>query len=75
MNRSRELLIAAVEALEQMRDPFEISFLIEHGVTLDECGDLSDQLAFGGRLVLQGKNLPAAVLLAAALAPESNPAD
>ena len=70
-NRSRAILLAAVEALEDMRDPFELSFLLEHNVTLDECGDLSDQLAFGGRLVLLGKKLPAEALVAAALSSES----
>lgn len=42
--RAARILDAAADALLDGRDPFEHSFLLEHRVSLDECGNLSDQL-------------------------------
>jgi hypothetical protein len=52
MSRKTDLLKAAAEALDDMRDPFSTDFLVEHGVTADECMDLSEWLATGARMVL-----------------------
>jgi len=51
VSRSSELLKAAAEALDDGRDPLNSAFLDEHGVTLDECYDLAESLAMGGRLI------------------------
>jgi hypothetical protein len=50
MSRSAELLKAAADALEDGRDPLELSFLTEHSVSLDECCNLAESLALGARL-------------------------
>jgi len=50
VSRSSELLKAAAGALEEGRSPLDVSFLSEHGVSLDECFDLADWLAIGARL-------------------------
>jgi hypothetical protein len=42
--RSEQLLNAAADALLDGRSPFDQSFLVEHGVTYDECMALSDHL-------------------------------
>jgi len=56
VSRRTELLLAATEALAEGTDPFHESFLVDHGVTLDECYDLSEQLALGARaLVVMGE--------------------
>lgn len=52
--RSADLLKAAVEALEDGRDPLTNSFLTDNEVTLDECYDLADNLALGARIVMTG---------------------
>jgi hypothetical protein len=51
MSRSSELLKAAADALDDGRDPLATPFLDEHRVTLDECFDLAEWLALGGRLM------------------------
>lgn len=43
--RRRELLEMARDAFEEARDPFTNSSLVEHDVTLDECDDLSEDIA------------------------------
>ena len=43
--RGRALLLKAAEALEDGRNPLDRSFLIEHGVTSDECFDLAEGMA------------------------------
>jgi hypothetical protein len=50
--RTKTLLQAAVEALENGEDPFHESFLRSHNVTIHEAYDLADLLAVGGRFVL-----------------------
>ena len=52
MSRSREIMEAAVTALESGSDPFARSFLLEHGVSLDEVSDLADRLALATRIYL-----------------------
>lgn len=52
MTRRMDLLRLAAVALNDMRDPFDHSFLVEHAVTLNECGDLADDLAAGARLLI-----------------------
>lgn len=51
MTRTKPLLLLAAAALDDGRDPFSDAFLSEHGVTLDECYGLSEQLALGARLL------------------------
>jgi len=58
MIRRTELLNAAAEALEAGEDPLATPFLSEHGVTLDECVSLAQQLAIGARLVAYGLEHP-----------------
>jgi hypothetical protein len=66
-NRKTELLLAAADALDEGIDPFGATWLSEHEVALDECYDLSDNLALGARMLanaveeLQGGGLPATV--------------
>lgn len=43
--RSDELLSMAADAFAEQRNPFDTDSLVKHKVTLDECGDLSDQIA------------------------------
>lgn len=50
--RSITLLKLAAEAMEDGRDPFNTSFLVEHVVTADEMFTLSDQVALGTRVLL-----------------------
>lgn len=52
MSRSREIIEAAVAALESGSDPFARSFLLEHEVSLDEVSDLADRLALAARIYL-----------------------
>lgn len=49
-----QLLRAAVDALEDGRDPLAEPFLSENGVTLDQCYSLAGQLAIGARIVAAG---------------------
>ena len=49
-SRMGELLLAAADALDDGRDPFEHSFLVEHEVTYDECGNMAEQVAFAIRI-------------------------
>lgn len=44
-SRGAELLRKAAESFAMMADPFSSSWLAENGVTLDECGDLSENVA------------------------------
>lgn len=50
-NRMIELLEAAADELEDGRDPFDRSFLIEHDVTADECFALAGAMAAGATVV------------------------
>ena len=43
--RTKELLTAAAGAFAETRSPFENAWLVEHEVTLDECVNLSDEIA------------------------------
>lgn len=52
MNRSCEIIEAAVATLESGSDPFARSFLLEHEVSLDEVSDLADRLALAARIYL-----------------------
>lgn len=52
MSRRTDLIRLAADAMDKGEDPFHISFLTEHGVTLDEAYDLSDALAEAARLYL-----------------------
>ena len=49
-SRSDELLSMAADAFADQRNPFDTESLVQHRVTLDECGDLSDYIA----MVLRG---------------------
>lgn len=50
--RRRELLEAAAERMRDMSDPFHTSFLVEHHVRLDECGDMSEDIAQAVEIML-----------------------
>lgn len=52
MSRNLEVLRLAAEALDDMRDPFDNSFLVDNSVTAEECFMLAEQLAFGARLAI-----------------------
>lgn len=52
MNRNLEILRLAAEALDDMRDPFDHSFLVDNNVTANECFMLAEQLALGARLAI-----------------------
>lgn len=52
MSRRNDLLEAAAEAMDRAEDPFHVSFLSEHKVTLDEAYDLSETLALAARIFL-----------------------
>jgi hypothetical protein len=69
--RRTELLMAAAATLDDGGIPLMDPFLSAHGVTLDECFDLAEQLAIGARVVAWGLAHPQsdearAVLLAVA---------
>ena len=49
--RMAELLDSAAKALEDHRDPFESSWLIENDVTFDECMELSGWMATGAEMM------------------------
>ena len=51
MTRSKSLLLLAADAMDDGQDPFSDHFLSEHGVTLDECYGLGEQLALGARVL------------------------
>jgi hypothetical protein len=51
MSRSSNLLLVAADALDQGRDPFADSFLVEHAITLNECYELAERLATGARMM------------------------
>lgn len=44
-SRLNELLEAVAECFENHSSPFTAEWLSAHGVTLDECGDLSEAIA------------------------------
>lgn len=48
--RAESLVLAAADAMDDGRDPFDHHFLAEHDVTLSEAHDLSEALALGARL-------------------------
>ena len=50
--RARVLLRHAAAAFRDARSPFAREFLIEHGVTADECMDLSESVGMCIELVL-----------------------
>lgn len=50
VRRSRGLLLAAADSLEDGGDPFGADFLYDHGVNKPERLDLGDHLAIGARL-------------------------
>jgi hypothetical protein len=52
IKRSSLLLTEAALTLSNGCDPFHESFLIEHDVTLDECFDMSSQMALAIMLFL-----------------------
>lgn len=52
MSRSDTLLRAAADAFDDLRSPFDRDWLVEHDVTLDECGDLSENVATAIRVWL-----------------------
>lgn len=45
MSRMTELLEMAADKFDDLSNPFDRSVLIEHNITLDECGDLSQGIA------------------------------
>ncbi len=45
MSRMTQLLEMAADKFDDMTNPFDRSVLIEHNITLDECGDLSEGIA------------------------------
>ena len=51
--RMKVLAQAAVEALEDGRDPFERAFLTENEVTLDEAFSLAETMALALRLLMR----------------------
>jgi len=53
MSRGAQLLDAAADALLDGRSPFEHVFLVEHGVTADECFGLGDQLGLLAKAYLR----------------------
>lgn len=53
--RSDELLAMSADAFAEMRNPFDTESLVQHNVTLDECGDLSDHIAIVLRGYLAGE--------------------
>lgn len=83
MNRSSELIALAAAAMDDGRDPFHEaflvvpgrarswSFLVEHGVSLNEVYEMGEALALAARLLLVLKTPPHratfAVLLAEAV--------
>lgn len=52
MSRKKELLALAADAMDKGEDPFHISFLSEHEVTLDEVYDMSETIAQAMRIWL-----------------------
>lgn len=60
MSRQKDLMVEVIKALDEMRDPFDHSFLVEHQVTADECfmiaGALSNAYKFV--MVLAGEPPP-----------------
>lgn len=67
MTRRDDLLAVAADQLDDLADPFHNAFLVEHDVTLNECGDMAEDLALAARLYLGAKRHPAllvALLLA-----------
>ena len=45
MSRLEFLLTEASEAFEDMRNPFDTAWLVEHNVTADECFELSSAVS------------------------------
>jgi len=64
MSRMTDLVKAAADALDDGQDPFHGAFLLDNGVTLDECFTLSELLAVGARLVAFGLENPTLMLAA-----------
>jgi hypothetical protein len=65
------LLREAANVLEKGKDPFTPEFLGDHGVTIDQCIALADQLAIGARIVaaaIENPRSPAGIAWATALA-------
>ena len=52
MSRMDELLQLAAEKYDDHSDPFNTSFLVENDVTLDECMEMSEQVATAIRVWL-----------------------
>ena len=53
MSRRLELMQAAAECMERGNNPFLNPFLTDQHVTLDECFDLSDDMARAVRIYLR----------------------
>lgn len=51
--RRKELLLAAAAEFDRLRSPFDGTWLSDHHVTLDECGDLSEDVARAIRYFVQ----------------------
>lgn len=52
MSRMTNLVGLAADAMDKGEDPFHVSFLSEHRVTLDEAYDMSETLATAARIWL-----------------------
>ena len=52
MTRIEELLRAAASTYDEHSDPFNTQWLVDHDVTLDECMELSEQIATSIRVWL-----------------------
>jgi len=51
--RREQLLAEAAKAFDSLSSPFDSQWLSEHEVTLDECGDLSEDVARAIRFYLR----------------------
>ncbi len=68
MSRDRQLLELAAEAMEDGRDPFDLSFLSANEVTADECYTMGEQIALAVRMMLVApKELAATLVVGVAL--------
>ena len=62
--RREQLMLEAAQQFDKMSSPFEADWLAQHGVSLNECGDLSEDVARAIRIYLR---LPKAERTALAL--------
>jgi hypothetical protein len=61
MRRMVQLLDAAADTLDDYRDPFHESFLVEHGVVGNEVLELSTLIAMGARVMAFALDDPGAL--------------